>query len=349
MPATRIRNANTLLRDNAIRHALLLHDYGTGEVHRMMRLLNTQLEPALVRKIATSYDDLEIARAQALQQSIRKVIAAGYERLHGRFDSDMVELAQVDAGIHAGALGNAVPVGPDVVTPPLPTLREMVSNRPIDGKFVKDIFAELSASTAMRVNQQIMIGLSAGEGIDAIVNRVRGTRARRYADGALHASRRHLETMVRTAVAGVSDNVRQATFEANRDLVKAVVFVATLDLKTCPHCGDLDGRTYPLDGGPRVPIHPNCRCSRAPVVRSWKELGFELKDIPEGMRASMDGQVPATVTFAEWIEQRSLFELQHVLGRSRAVEVHFGRLKLRDLLDDNSRVLSLAELRKRAS
>jgi SPP1 gp7 family putative phage head morphogenesis protein len=348
-PATKTRNVNTRLRDHAIRHGLLLHEYSTGEVHRMVRFLNTQVEPDLVRKIANSYDDLEVARAQAVQGGVRKIVAAGYDRLHGRFDADMLDLADAEADIQRAALRGTLPVDLDVVTPSVPTLREMVRNRPIDGKFVKDMFDQMSAATANRVNQQIMIGVTGGETLDQVITRIRGTRAKHFSDGVLNTGRREIETIVRTAIAGVSDNVRQATFEANADLLKGWVFVATLDLKTCLVCAHLDGNVYPLRDGPRTPLHPRCRCSRSPVTKSWKELGLSLREVPEGARASMDGQVPAATTLADWIADRTLEELEIVMGKARAGMFRDGRLKLRDLVDDNSRVLTLAELRRRAS
>ena len=39
-------------------------------------------------------------------------------------------------------------------------------------------------------------------------------------------------------------------------------WVTAHDERTCPECGPLDGATWPLDEGPRPPLHTHCRCER---------------------------------------------------------------------------------------
>jgi SPP1 gp7 family putative phage head morphogenesis protein len=232
----------------------------------------------------------------------------------------------------------------------VPAIREMIREAPIHGRFVKDWLADLAPATAARVNQQIMIGATMGEGIDQIVRRIAGTRANQYTDGILQRSRRDIEATVRTAVAGVSNNVRQLTYEGNTRVIKAVLFVATLDLRTCEICGGFDGNQYEIDEGPRPPIHPVCRCTTAPVLKSWRELGLDLKEAPAGTRASMDGQVPASVDFPTWLGRRSAAEQDQVLGPARGTLYRAGEVKFRDFVDaeDKTRLLTLAELEKRS-
>lgn len=41
-------------------------------------------------------------------------------------------------------------------------------------------------------------------------------------------------------------------------------------------CIAMDGREFDLEVG--LDSHPNCRCVPSPVVRSWKEMGFNIPD-----------------------------------------------------------------------
>jgi len=43
--------------------------------------------------------------------------------------------------------------------------------------------------------------------------------------------------------------------------VEQVMWDATLDMVTCPECGDLDGKVWGInEDHPEPPLHPNCRC-----------------------------------------------------------------------------------------
>lgn len=58
-----------------------------------------------------------------------------------------------------------------------------------------------------------------------------------------------------------------ASLQAYQDCgVKYVQFWAALDERTCPQCGALHGRIFPIDKAPVLPIHANCRCCYLPVT-----------------------------------------------------------------------------------
>ena len=100
-----------------------------------------------------------------------------------------------------------------------------------------------------------------------------------------------------------------------------------------------------MDEGPRVPLHPNCRCSRVPVTASWKELGIEAKDIPPGMRESMNGEVPETLDYGQWLRRQDRATVLDHLGKKRGQWFLDGKLEISDFVDDRSRVLTLDELK----
>jgi hypothetical protein len=86
-----------------------------------------------------------------------------------------------------------------------------------------------------------------------------------------------------------------------------------------------------------------------PVLKSWKELG-SVVDIPEfkpATRASMDGQVPADLSYADWIKQQPFARQVEVLGETRARLLRDGGADLGDFYGAKGRYLSLAEMRER--
>ncbi len=48
--------------------------------------------------------------------------------------------------------------------------------------------------------------------------------------------------------------------------IKKVSWVASFGPRTCPECGDLDGRVFNIDDHPDIPLHTMCRCSLVPVT-----------------------------------------------------------------------------------
>jgi hypothetical protein len=84
-------------------------------------------------------------------------------------------------------------------------------------------------------------------------------------------------------------------------------WVAALDDRTCPACGELDGQTWAYDDAysPKQPLHSGCRCTVVPVI-NWAVVGLPSNAaelIVPSTRASMDGPVPQQ-TYAEWLQAR---------------------------------------------
>lgn len=342
------KSVNTKLQTEAIRRSVFLEQYKTGTVRKIIEFLNLVVERDLVKKLATYAGDEAVeVRVAELRKEIAAVCAEGYRELQTRLEAELVEFGKAEASYDARTLAQAFPFKLSTNAISVPMVREIIKNKPVNGQLVKEWFSLLPRTVAAKVNQQIMLGIAEGEGISEIVRRVRGRREYQYADGVLNGARNEIEAVVRTAVAGVSSNVREETYAANADLIKAVAIVGTLDNRICLACGARDGDQYPVNQGPRPPFHWRCRCTTVPITKSWKELGIKgLKDLPEGTRASMDGQVPGSVTFSEWLEDQSEATQNEVLGVTRSKLYRSGKLKVKDFVDDRSRVLTLAELGK---
>ena len=91
----------------------------------------------------------------------------------------------------------------------------------------------------------------------------------------------------------------------------------------------------------------NDDCSKDRTIEIGKELGIDLKDIPEGTRASMNGQVPASMKYPEWLRKQPIDLQNQVLGKERAQLWRSGKVKFENFVDSKAgyRSLSLAELK----
>jgi len=340
-----LKSVNEVVRDRIIRHAILLEQYKTEQVRKIISFFNRDLEPDLLEKL-TKYAGKTLTenRLRIMRQSMKDVMAAGYLRMRKDLEPDLIDLGKSQGKWDAAVIEKALPVKLSLATLSVPTIREMVVNRPIDGRLVREWLEELGQAQAIKVNRQIMIGVAEGEGVDEMVRRIRGTAKNRYRDGLLARSRREIESVVRTSVSGVVNNVRQATYQANADVIAAVQWVATLDSHTCEVCAAYDGQTYDLMDGPRPPQHYGCRCTTVPVCKSWKEMGFDFAEMPVSERAAMNGRVADTVTYGQWLKGQGRETQELTLGRRKTQLFRSGQLSIRDFIDDRGRILTLKEL-----
>ena len=69
---------------------------------------------------------------------------------------------------------------------------------------------------------------------------------------------------------GVNAALR-AVAERNADAFAGYRWTAVLDERTCVRCAAMDGRFFPLEDPPRIPLHPRCRCLAVPVASRRSE------------------------------------------------------------------------------
>lgn len=175
--------------------------------------------------------------------------------------------------------------------------------------------------------------------------------------GVLPAARRQLRQLVHASVQTLANQQREALYHANRDLVRGLRWLATLDGRTCGFCGARDGLVYemnhrprrhelPWGGGPGA-CHFGCRCVSLPVLASWRELGVDIDEPPPGQRASQDGPVSATLRFEDWLAAKPEAFQNRTFGPGRAALWRERELTLAELVDARGRPLPLATLRAR--
>jgi len=115
----------------------------------------------------------------------------------------------------------------------------------------------------------------------------------------------------------------------------------------CPQCQALDGEEFEVGEGPIPPVHLGpCRCVRVPVLKSWQEMGFDVGDVPAATRSSLNGEVPDSTTYGEWIKGQSASVQDEALGPERAALLRSGEVSIDSFVDDKGRLLTLEELRR---
>lgn len=346
-------DANEQLYDLIVSHQIYLTRYSTRTLRGIVRLID-QCEADVTAELARGGTELTRQRLGRMLDALRGIHAAAYAEIAARLEEAAGELAEYEGAWIGEAVEAAAPPGPvrlairtEWVVPAPEQLRAAVEARPFQGKLLSEVAAEMGQAAYVRVRDAVRQGFAEGQTSDQIVRRIRGTRAARYKDGVTEISRRGAEAVVRTALNHTANYARQATLEQNTDVVDRLRWVSTLDMRTSPICRARDGQTFPVDSGPRPPAHWNCRSTMAPVMKSWADLGIDLPELPEGTRASMSGQVPASETYQTWLARQPAATQDEVLGPTRGRLFRAGKLPLERFVDATGHEYTLEELRRR--
>lgn len=211
----------------------------------------------------------------------------------------------------------------------------------IQGALLASWITKLAADTYFRVSSQMRIGYGSMDktAVDKVENQMK-------------VSRKNTLTLVQNAVHTVAQDARQAVYKKNENYIKGKKYVAVLDNRTSIGCIAYDGSIYDMDNKPigkeslpykELPAHFNCRSHYAIFLKSAKEIGSE---IPASTRSSMDGQVPQSTTFQDFLEKKGKAFQDEVLGKGKAQLWREGKITLQQLLDQSGNPIPLKELDK---
>lgn len=274
-------DANQELFDASLRHQIGIRRFTAGEIKQMMIILEASDAElvALLRKrlgpLAEKPLNIRDARYQALLKDVRELRRQMHLRLRELLRNDLKTLAKLEQQFELRIFNNSLPVQLELATASASQLSAIVTAKPFSGganaaRTLQNWFTGLAASDSRRLQDAINLGLAQQESIDQIVRRVAGTRANQFRDGALAVTRRNAEAIVRTAANHVSNQAREALWEENADIIRALKWNATLDGRTSPICQARDGHFANNPGHKplepklvpqtaRPPAHPNCR------------------------------------------------------------------------------------------
>lgn len=347
-------NVNETLLDEFLRHAVYVERFKAGQLQSLRAFLD-ELMADVSSILGQRLSDVKTSgtvntkRLQALLLDLEKISNDVSEKLRETVTQQMKDLAIYEHGWTLATLQATIPVIVDFTTVAPAQLWAAVNARPFEGREFQQWFKDYSIAQANRITQQVRIGVIEGETIDQTMRRIRGTQAAGYKDGIIHGiNRRGAEALVRTTVNHVVTMARQATFDSNTEVVAAVTWRSTLDGRTSEICQARDGKVFPVDSGPRPPAHPNCRSTIVPVVKTWKQLGIDLAEAPEGTRASLNGQVPASETYQTWLSRQPVAFQNDVLGKTKGILFRKGELQLDKFVDmGTGRAYTLEELRRK--
>lgn len=337
---------NARLMDAILRHRHFLLRAENGVVKDTVEALR-EARSSIVGALGEAAADAGVDDVGGFRQRRLRTIQRRIEAMLGSTRTDTVtalregleRVIEKEMEVQANLLRRNLPepVAVDLVGPDIDRVRQL-AEQPIGGQVWTERVGANFQEMGEQINRSLTTSFTTGEGIGAAQRRLR----------------QHVEQLgiqratliARTEIQRAANDSALALYERNRDVIKGVQWVSTLDSRTCLICASLDGQTWRIGESHPRPVtgsHPACRCFMSPVTRSWEELGIDREEFPPSTRASMDGQVPGSVDYRSWLDGQSEDFQREVLGASRFERFRDGDLELDQMVRDQ-RVLNVDEL-----
>lgn len=203
------------------------------------------------------------------------------------------------------------------------------------GVTLNQILAKFGDEQSTQISNAISYAYTNGLTNQELIQIIRGTRKNRYQDGILQTTTRHAKTIAHTGTAIVASQAKQQFIHDNKDIIKGIKVIATLDLRTSGICRHLDGEIMPIDKAVYPPYHYNCRSSF--------EIVYDGYQSPK-QRTSMDGVVK-NQTYYEWLKNQSKAYQVEVLGKKKAKLFQESGVDEFKEFDKNLRPMTLDEIK----
>lgn len=337
-------SANQILADDLTDHRLALLRYEAGAVARVvqayedaLRSINRDLVRLAKAAEGGGFSERERARLLALREEVTGALQDLYPVLEATLQQDLEGAARVESEVIRRLLEANSPDRATVLTLNQPQLEAMVT-QPIGGKIWTDRLAVDLLEEHDAIQRSLAESLALGSSMDD------AARALRASTALIETYKGRMVSIARTEIQRVANTAALDSYKRNSDVIKGVVWLATLDSRTCLVCAPRHMETYTLnelDEAGRPPLHPRCRCFVAPLTKSWSELGLPVSD-----RNRFNGQPPKEMSFEQWLRRQPENAQRDVLGATRWTLWKQDRLKFAQFASDN-RVLTLDQLEAR--
>ncbi|URQ02884.1 hypothetical protein QA055_gp11 [Salmonella phage CTH7] len=242
------------LLTSLISHQVWLQRTASGEVKDLAPFIS-QMRDEVKRQVLLFGDDSRTAARltimlRELEQALNVITSGWYEKLL----ADARELSDYEINWNVKTLSTNV--NANFVTPAAEQAWAAATFAPLElSEKPVDFVSLMSGWRQTEVNRLIMgvkSGFVQGMTTRQIVKNVVGP------GGLADISERNAATVIRTALAHVSNEARQQVYAQNGDIIAKYEWVSTLDARTSAVCRSRDSMQYEIGKGPMPPAHPNC-------------------------------------------------------------------------------------------
>lgn len=379
---------SNFLSDALINHSVDLLRFDARSRRRIRGQLQLLQDRLMAELAGVDFSNIQRrTRLDMLLTQTKLILKVNYSSMNRILAKDLRDLAALEQDFVVKGMNDLFKV--DIMSAALTPekLRALTKEANILGAPAREWWSRQGGRMQRAFEDNMRQGFLLGESTGDLVRRVRGTSTGKrqiielaggstksvhvFEGGIMQTSTREAETLVRTAVNSVANDIRLQTYQSNSDVIKSVQAFVTLDAATSTICqshgaipDEWDNETLePLHGSNPWPGPPswhfNCRSSLIPITKSWEELQGQAvggtrnqrriarrldNNAPKRVRSSMDGQVPRGTSFNKWLKRQPKSVQLDLLGPSKRKLWLKGKLSLTQMLDQTGRPLSLGKI-----
>ena len=360
-----MNTVNDRFKSEQIAHSLFAGRYSSYVAKRMVNVLNAADDELMLRLVQAmersrlTGSTITEKRILSLLKSVRDINKQAINATYSTLTDELLSYAKHEAW-YQQSLFDVLIDSSILKHYPLQGISEhqvyaAAMSKPFQGKLLSEWFDGLEKDRMKRIENTVRVGYLAGDSAFDIGKRIIGHVSKGYQDGALQMSRANATSIAKTALNHFQAEARDQFYDKNDAVIDCKEWLSTLDNKTTHICIIRDKKRYTLDNKPighKIPykqgpgkIHFNCRSTEVVVTKSWRELGIDIDEMPEGTRSSMNGQVPAGWSYTEWLEQQPDWRQKEILGGARYRMYKQGK-KLPEFYTDKGELLTLDQLKR---
>lgn len=286
---------------------------------------------------------------RAILRKVDREVGRTVREAFGMLDTQFTQYIRTHADFVAGSLDKSLGDIWRTRNAPRVALRNLVANQPIrDSLVLSKHFENIGVGEIDRIEAGLRRGI--GEGLNE-----RQIASRLLADGTLRTTRAQSRALIRTALTSYATTTSNMVYAENADVLEGYIYVATLDARTTPICARNDNRSFKFTDSyqPMPPLHWNCRSTTIPWVKDVNDINPEsnqvkqrgLRNLLPRQRASIDGAVPAGVSYGGWLQKQTYaVQLRHLGAPGRVELFRQGNLKLSRFSNSAGRFISISTL-----
>ena len=347
-------------------HDLDLIRYANGHTKDVITQINN-LQAEIINLIKTA-EPKSRATLEALLVQVNSAIDRSYSAIAIKSVAEFKELATVESKAVTKITERVfrAPIAPKIINENvvLKIVDDGLAPNTSDGMTIRNRWNKQRDGLKLNTRDGLNYAIQNNQGLDDMLRIIRGNKSLNFKDWVIWKNKKAADTLVRTATDTVVNASRLATYERNNDTVKGIQVNAILDSRTTILCRTRNGWAWrlpsyrPFRGTPEKfmgppPWHFNCRSTLSPIFGSLEDLQGVLdpalnKEILRlNKRLPIDGKPAPTPSFSKMLKSMSKAEQESVLGKGRLELYDKGKITLSDLVNQQGRTLTLAELKER--
>jgi SPP1 gp7 family putative phage head morphogenesis protein len=306
--------------DASVRHQIFVERLAATNANTLDPELK-QLAAFVRSRVADEGGRISSKKAMTkLKSDIQKRFFATYKKWEDETNTFLSDLSDYETKFQTGIVEAETVDDYTAKKPANKDSRSAFKNQPLmigaNGGAVaqSSLVGNFARSETDKVTALVETGYYQGRTTAEIIGSIVGTKANRYKDGVMTATKRNATSVSKTSAEHVSVMAADTVYQENGDAVRGYIWTSVLDSKTSQICRSRDGEKYAFTDSfqPKPPAHVNCRSTTRPWLREDLE---RIKKAERQTKGAGEPEYESTKKqYYTWLKEQPAWFQDQVLG-----------------------------------